>query len=310
MWEHILSDDRIMQIHCSESSWSSEILIKERYSLKSRFLGDFMIAEHERMSARDLEYFTKMVRIFSESAKVMLTKHGVGEIKKSFRIFSPEAQDEYNKNGNVPEKVGFIEDLETPYGAKKNIKPNHEVNRVVEIKSVPFQKFSCMSCPKEFRHNKNLKAHVKVEHTNVQLFKCKVCPKTFRKRTKLSLHFATHGKMKLSCVLCSFKSNTSETMNEHMKSLHGNEKHLNCEPCGIWFESEDKLRRHTSYHTRQRTKSEKCKRCQKKILPGLSMKRHMMTAHKKKLACALCGKENFSGIIQLNSHIVKEHVSK
>ena len=99
-------------------------------------------------------------------------------------------------------------------------------------------------------------------------------------------------------------------MNEHMKSLHGNEKHLKCEPCGIWFETEDKLRRHTSYHTRQRTKSEKCKRCQKKILPGLSMKRHMMTAHKKKLACALCGKENFSGIIQLNSHIVKEHVSK
>ena len=162
------------------------------------------------------------------------------------------------------------------------------------------------------RHEKNLKVHVRDMHSNasVQQFKCPECPKTFKKRTKLSLHFSTHKEIKLSCILCHFKSNTSETMGEHMKSLHKNDRHLKCEPCDIWYESEDKLNRHISYHTRMRNKTEQCKRCYKKLLPGLTMKRHMMTEHKKKLACALCGKENFSGIVQLNSHIVKEHVSK
>ena len=308
MWEYILTDDRILQIYCNESSWSSEILVKERQSLKSKFLGDFMIAEHERMSAIDLEYFTKMVRIFSESANVMLTKHGVSEIKKSFRIFSPEAQDEYNRYGNVPRKV----ELENLYEARTNTNVSHEAEKAVECESEAIQKFSCLSCSKEFRHDKNLKVHVRDTHSNasVQQFKCPECPKTFKKRTKLSLHFSTHKEIKLSCILCHFKSNTSETMGDHMKSLHENDRHLKCEPCDIWYESEDKLNRHISYHTRMRNKTEQCKRCYKKLLPGLTMKRHMMTEHKKKLACALCGKENFSGIVQLNSHIVKEHVSK
>ena len=308
MWEYILTDDRILQIHCNESNWSSEILVKERNSLKSKFLGDFMIAEHERMSAIDLEYFTKMVRIFSESANVLLTKHGVREIKKSFRIFSPEAQDEYNRYGNVPRKM----DLENMYDAKTNINSSCEAKKAVESKREDISKFSCSSCSKEFRHNKNLKVHVQVTHSNasVQLFKCPKCPKAFKKRTKLSLHFPTHKEQKLSCIICHFNSNTSKTMSEHMKSLHENERHLKCEPCDIWYESEDKLKRHTSYHTRLQSRTEKCKRCQKKLLPGLTMKRHMMTKHKKKLACALCGKENFSGIVELNSHIVKKHVSK
>ena len=308
MWEYILTDDRILQIHCNESSWSSEILVKERHSLKSKFLGDFMIAEHERMSATDLEYFTKMVRIFSESANVMLTKHGVSEIKKSFRIFSPEAQDEYNRYGNVPRRV----DLENLYDAKTNTNSNHEAKQIVERKSAATLKFSCLSCSKEFRHNKNLKVHVRITHSNaaVQMFKCPMCPKAFKKRTKLSIHFPTHKEQKLSCILCRFKSNTAKTMSEHMQSLHENERHLKCEPCDVWFESEDKLKRHISYHTRLQSRTEKCKRCEKKLIPGLTMKRHMMTKHKKKLACALCGKENFSGIVELNGHIVREHVSK
>ena len=137
-----------------------------------------------------------------------------------------------------------------------------------------------------------------------------MCPKSFKKRTKLSIHFPTHKEQKLSCILCRFKSNAPKTMSEHMKSFHENDRHLKCEPCDIWFESEEKLKRHISYHTRLQSRTEKCKRCEKKLLPGLTMKRHMMTKHKKKLACALCGKENFSGIVELNSHIVKEHVSK
>ena len=313
MWEYILSDNRIIQIYCNSSGWANEMLIRERHSLKSMFLGDFMIAEHETMSAQDLEYFTKMVRIFSESAEVMVTNNNeVREVKKTFRIFSPEAQDEYNKHGSVPRNVGFkdesksanriISDTSSRNGGKKKDKDKVEA----------IEKYPCKSCPKQFRHNRNLKVHVKVAHDNASLplFRCTICPKSFRKRTKLSLHLSTHKESKLSCLLCNFKSTTSKSMSEHMNSSHERDKNLKCQPCDIWFVSENKLQRHVSYHKRVQNKTEKCKKCHKKLHPGLAMKRHMMTKHKKKLACALCGKEDFSGIVQLNSHIVKEHVSK
>jgi len=151
--------------------------------------------------------------------------------------------------------------------------------------------FICDLCNKVLPSSDSLTLH-KSTHRAAKNFKCSKCDELFRWRAEYRRHAETvHGQKitdMTTCNICN-KQIVSKRLNEHIKSVHGNEKPFQCKQCIKKFAKPSELRNHIRTHTGERPFS--CDICSASFAYS-----HILTRHKKyhegakKFTCSVCHK--------------------
>ena len=275
MWKYTLSDKRKVKIICNFQKNVGEVIIKMEDEKKNMFLGDFMIQENEKMSNKDLQHFTKMVKIFSESAEVLRSGNKCIELRKSFRIFSPEIQAQFEQSGDVPSvSENFEITLKNSFNIKseekkdeqpgtnnlKNIRPKIEnifvpASQQIQLGQSEIKNkyenmttvFQCTICNRCFKKRGNLKMHIAKSHKDVgsKPYKCQECTETFRQRVKLVLHMRNHRINQIKSEMSNQSLAGNIVIEKHTEQNHGIEQRLSCALCGKEdFLQQTELNRH------------------------------------------------------------------
>ena len=169
--------------------------------------------------------------------------------------------------------------------------------------------FKCSSCSLLFPSKVELEEHKVNEHrdsekqtaqhepppTSLNLGKniqCTKCDEIFRWKAEFRRHSeVVHGQKITDLIPCSVchKMIVSKRLNEHIKTVHGNEKNLSCQQCEKKFSKPSELRNHIRTHTGERPFT--CDICDASFAYS-----HILTRHKKyhdgtkKFTCKECGK--------------------
>jgi len=151
--------------------------------------------------------------------------------------------------------------------------------------------FVCDLCNKVLASSDALTQH-KSTHRAAKNFKCAKCDELFRWRAEYRRHAETvHGQKitdMTTCNICN-KQIVSKRLNEHIKSVHGNEKPFQCKQCVKRFAKPSELRNHLRTHTGERPFE--CDICSASFAYS-----HILTRHKKyhdgtkKFMCNVCNK--------------------
>jgi len=153
------------------------------------------------------------------------------------------------------------------------------------------ESFICDLCNKVLGTSDALTQH-KSTHRAAKNFKCSKCDELFRWRAEYRRHAETvHGQKitdMTTCNICN-KQIVSKRLNEHIKSVHGNEKPFQCKQCIKRFAKPSELRNHLRTHTGERPFE--CDICNASFAYS-----HILTRHKKyhdgtkKFTCNVCSK--------------------
>jgi len=153
------------------------------------------------------------------------------------------------------------------------------------------ESFICDLCNKVLGSSDALTQH-KSTHRAARNFKCSKCDELFRWRAEYRRHAETvHGQKitdMTTCNICN-KQIVSKRLNEHIKSVHGNEKPFQCKQCIKRFAKPSELRNHLRTHTGERPFE--CDICSASFAYS-----HILTRHKKyhegmkKFTCNICKK--------------------
>ena len=331
MWEYFLSDNRRVLIICKENNLGSEILLK--IADKTMFLGDFMLYESEQMSLADVQYFTKMINIFSESAVVFAGPTKSLEIRKSFTIFSPAIQAQFQTKADIPLVLPEMEDIQGIKLNEENMPAKYsqkmETENTTELSSVQGEEDTSMTSKNkdeekatdhglvgnsarinylENQPQSKIKATLNkenIQRNRPQTNLCNQCKKSFSNKGNLKIHIQR-------------KHENNQTK---LKKPQVEKKIINCKLCSKPFLQRSKLSLHLWNHKKDMIR---CLLCSLKLPKKSDMIKHMEDIHKdskklssskeisisKKLSCALCGKEGFNELAELNGHIIKNHVDK
>ena len=330
MWEYFLEDNRRVLIICKENYLGSEILLK--IGDKTMFLGDFMLYESEQMALADVQYFTKMINIFSESAIVLAGPTKSLEICKSFTIFSPAIQAQFQIKADIPFVLPEMKDFQGIKLNEENMdatySKNKETKDTTELSSVQGKEDTSKTSKKKYEE-KDADQRLADNSERINIFENQPQSKIKAKLAKENIQ--SNRLQNFFCKNCNKSFSSKGNHKVHMKRKHDNnvilkkpqvEKQiLNCKLCTKTFLQRSKLSLHLWNHKKNMIR---CLLCSLK-LPGKSdMKKHMEDIHKdskkmsynketsisKKLSCALCGKEGFDELGELNSHIIKTHVDQ
>ena len=191
----------------------------------------------------------------------------------------------------------------------------HEEESNIDVDAAVFLK--CESCDKIFRSEAELDTHIQREHEEcicdlcnkilpsvdamnqhksthraAKNFKCSKCDQVFRWRAEYRRHAeAVHGQKITDLTTCNIcnKQIVSKRLNEHIKSVHGNEKPFICSQCNKKFAKPSELKNHIRTHTGERPFE--CDLCNATFAYS-----HILNRHKKyhdgtkKFTCNLCNK--------------------
>jgi len=206
--------------------------------------------------------------------------------------------------------------------------------------------FKCDPCNHLFPSRSDLEEHVQKVHsmcltndqenkqTSGQIrrgFMCNKCDEVFRWRTDLRRHSeVVHGQKMSDLVPCSVcnKLIVAKRLNEHIKSVHCNEKPFACQQCDKKFGKPSELRNHVRSHTGERpfkcdicnatfayshiltrhkkyhqgAKNFPCKFCDKSFLQKNDLVKHSrIHSGEKPYSCDICGKD-FARMDYLKKH--------
>ena len=202
-FEYFLADDRRVIIYC----WGSRVWVKIVGEDGGRNLGDFIKEEREVLETEDLNYFTKMFRIFANCEALTVVENPEVEpveVEKPFELFNQEVNTKQLDNFSLIKRE-FEKLVKTP----------------VE-KEIAFQRFFCGLCNKSFPTKPKFKKHVDShKYQKPNRYKCDKCPKKFAQLSKFNLHAAVHNKnKKISCNDCEMKFEKNSELLSHTHSVH------------------------------------------------------------------------------------------
>ena len=146
-------------------------------------------------------------------------------------------------------------------------------------------------------------SHAKT-HT-VELKECKDCNLKFNTVKEYDTHkYQVHYKKAAQCNVCGTILASKKGVNQHIRSVHMNEKNSQCDICGAKFFSPYKLKRHKLIHGEAEFQ---CSMCERKFKDDLSMRRHQrIHTQDVSYVCHICN----HGFIQSTpywSHMQKKH---
>ncbi|CAG9811211.1 unnamed protein product [Chironomus riparius] len=96
-----------------------------------------------------------------------------------------------------------------------------------------------------------IKSHMTIKHLNkkFQPFICDYCGKEFKKKAKFYYHVLTH-RPRIECEICHLKLK-HESMPEHLRDFHVNDRKFNCKMCEKTFKADKDLKRHEKVHLKK-----------------------------------------------------------
>lgn len=123
----------------------------------------------------------------------------------------------------------------------------------------------------------------------------------------LKIYYHSNKVTVICCEFCSFKFNSMQNLENHIKKIHGRRDYC-CEECGIIIKSKKHFTRHRKIHTNSE-RSFICSICSKSFTRNSHLIRHMTVHSSIKLhECELC-KKKFSRKDILNKHFKIHAVS-
>ena len=132
----------------------------------------------------------------------------------------------------------------------------------------------------------HMKSHTKNRGAPDKL-PCTICPKVFCNKYYLKHHIKSHteknekAKEKAICSVCS-KLLIRDFMGEHMRNIHGENKHVPCNNCGLNYRLSS-IKRHQKFckrteeerKARKAAIAQKCDQCGKFLCNIFKLRKHM-----------------------------------
>ena len=164
----------------------------------------------------------------------------------------------------------------------------------------------CDQCEKVFASKKGLEEHKRIIHEGLR-YECTVCDYTCAQKSSLLRHTKiVHEGILHQCERCGQVHTTEKGLQEHIMAIHENIREYQCDECGKYQVSRERLLVHKS--NAHGDKKYCCDQCGKKFPTPSRLKIHDDTVHKrlKTIKCPYC-KETFSAKASLKFHLVSKH---
>ncbi|OXA47341.1 gastrula zinc finger protein XlCGF7.1 [Folsomia candida] len=126
-------------------------------------------------------------------------------------------------------------------------------------------RFPCTLCGREFKLRTNLARHISI-HTTEKPHSCSTCGKTFPNACNLKSHEVTHlvksNRRIFNCELCTQTFLGKVSLQQHMQSVHENQRNHPCTFCDKRFSTSRNMRRHVeARHPANIDKIHSCEKC-------------------------------------------------
>ena len=148
-----------------------------------------------------------------------------------------------------------------------------------------------------------------VEDSEKRVYTCTICNKVFDRPYRLTRHIQIHdpNRPRVSCQVCDRSFTRFDTLENHMKSMHSDERPYHCQypACQKSFATQSTLINHLKVHTDG--KPYKCLECDNSFTLLLEYKQHVRQAHPDtENRCSDCYKV-LPDMASLESHRSVEH---
>ncbi|XP_064636118.1 zinc finger protein 79-like isoform X2 [Lineus longissimus] len=168
------------------------------------------------------------------------------------------------------------------------------------------RRYICQYCEKDCKTRKALTSHIRI-HTDVNRFVCNICGRAFVHKNGYKYHLMSHtGEKPCKCTYCDKSFRSASRLNDHINSIHTQERIYLCDICGVGFRTKRRLTCHRKTHEpKSRDKGFSCEYCDMFFRTGVLLKIHTRThTGEKPIKCRHC-EEMFS---RHSSRIVHERI--
>ena len=143
----------------------------------------------------------------------------------------------------------------------------------------------CNQCGYNCTQAGTLKTHM-LGHTTEKKpseeFLCSICSKSFGNKYLLKYHVDRHNGKETEKALCNLCSTWTKYLSEHMRNMHGENKHVSCSNCGSKYrissiKKHQRLCKYTEEEreARKAAKARNCDKCGKVLCNIFKLRKHM-----------------------------------
>ncbi len=131
---------------------------------------------------------------------------------------------------------------------------------------------------------------------------CPTCGRSYVSLSNLNKHMITHDDKKESCDICHKMFHLKVALREHMKSVHTDKYHHQCQYCGKFMKSRNSIFGHVRQFHSETLIMYQCEECGKNFRQKGNLKKHVLIHTDEKLfKCTLC-ERTFKYPEQLRRH--------
>ena len=174
--------------------------------------------------------------------------------------------------------------------------------------------YKCSECIETLKNTKNLRRHFVMRHdTETPLKQCELCAKSFKTQERLTAHKKVHNKVPkrkiYPCNICEYRASDTYRMNDHMKTVHSNERPFECSVCHTSFKLDKLLKTHFKKVHSNDTKKYSCNQCDYATSDKCHLKTHINSVHLglRPFKCDTC-ESTFTQQSHLNYHRKSIHL--
>ncbi|CAL8111132.1 unnamed protein product [Orchesella dallaii] len=160
---------------------------------------------------------------------------------------------------------------------------------------------NCSDCNEYFRNENKLAQH-RVKVHGAPKVSCEICGNEYVTPNGLSMHMKEHSKEAYHCKICDKYYGAKSRYDDHMRSLHSDERKFACELCGFTCKTSGVLSRHRLTHTKPFV----CNVCDRSFARRFTLNSHMNMHTGSTFVCHICGYE-FHNRKSCTAHVKKYH---